>query len=90
MTRTKEQQEQVREVENNYEAFSARKFPPRLSGKHVVLRSGKVVKYADTSSEAYAWGMRRYKDERFSIQQIDAKPLYFSGFELGKTGSTYG
>ena len=79
MSVTREQQ--VQEIERNYEVFRKMKFPPRLSRKYAVMRDEKIVKYADTSYEAELWGMRKYKDNRFSIQQIDAKPLYMSGFQ---------
>ena len=79
MTRTQEQLEQEQEVERNYQAFRKMEFPRSLSLKYVVLRDREVVKYADTSHEAELWGMRKYKDDRFSIQQIDAPDIYIGG-----------
>jgi hypothetical protein len=67
------------EVQANYAAFVVA-LPELLShcaGKFAVLRNRKIVEVFDNFATALAYCAQSFPDRLFSIQEIEADPLYF-------------
>ncbi len=69
--------ERQKEVNDNYEFF--KKEEPKLkkhySGKYALLRKKKIIAFYDTVGDADTTGTTFFKDQLFSIQKVNQKPL---------------
>lgn len=74
-------EEEKKEVRENYEAFSKMKFNLAESRKFAILKNKEVIEIFDTKSDAEKTASILYKDNIFSIQQIDPQR-----FDLGYAG----
>ncbi len=69
--------EHEKEVKDNYEFF--KKEEPKLkkyySGKYALLRKKKIIAFYDTVGDADTTGTTFFKDQLFSIQKVNERPL---------------
>jgi hypothetical protein len=70
------------ELDQNYVAFKAAlpDLLPWNRGRFVVVREGDVKDLFDTSRDAFIFGWRHYKDDRFSVQEVTDEPVYLGIF----------
>lgn len=70
------------ELDRNYDAFKAvlPNLLPRNRGRFAVVRDGEVNDLFDTSRDAFIFGWRHYKDDRFSVQEVTDEPVYLGIF----------
>lgn len=71
------------EVNANYEAFKllSPELVARYSGKFALIKNGEIVEYFDSSDDAWKTGKLIYKDDVFSVQEVNAKPIRLGWIE---------
>ncbi len=69
--------EHEKEVKDNYEFFKKEepKFKRLYSGKYALLRKKKIIAFYDTVGDADTTGTTFFKDQLFSIQKVNERPL---------------
>ncbi len=78
----------VLQAEINFDAYEARhqaKLEPEHNGKVALMRNEEVVGIYDDCEAAFAAGVERFGRGEFSFQEIGAKPVFVSTFDLGET-----
>ena len=63
------------EIQKNYEVFSREKFSEDDTGKFVVLKDAKIIVTMDTIEDAVKFSEKTFKDELYSIQEINPQKL---------------
>ncbi len=63
------------EIQKNYKVFSREKFPEGDAGKFVVLKDAKIIVKMDTIEDAVKFADKTFKDELYSIQEINPQKL---------------
>lgn len=65
------------ELEKNFQAMSERmnEYIQIHANKYALMRDGEVVEFYNTWEDAYKTGMKFFKDEMFSVQQVTKTPV---------------
>jgi hypothetical protein len=69
--------EKEQAIAENYEAFETLlpELMIRARGKYALLRNRELVEIFETAGEAHLAGIKRFDDERFSVQKVEEKPI---------------
>lgn len=66
----------VIEVDQNFDAFQRQvgALMTQRAGEFVLLKSGKIVSFYQTASDAFAAATERFGDDPYSVQEIRTEP----------------